>query len=214
MSEEKGVWRTVAGRKIFIADGQSLTDAMRASGKFSKDDIAAAGGSKGGGSKKTNADSSDKTSIKEQVKASQSEIAATRVLVKIPKGKMITDFQTAATTLRARLSKNGGVVERKDIGKVQVGSRLKQAGAYITKPAEIAALSAVPAVIERGKIIATHKNHKGREYETCTIAGKVEIDGEECVVAVVVTKTTGQFYKLHRVLTADGKTMHIKKGTD
>ncbi len=41
MSEqkEKGVWRTICGRKVFIKDGQSLTEAMKASGKFSKSDI-------------------------------------------------------------------------------------------------------------------------------------------------------------------------------
>lgn len=32
--EEKGVWRTVGGRRIFIKEGQSLTEAMRDSGKF------------------------------------------------------------------------------------------------------------------------------------------------------------------------------------
>ena len=32
--KEKGVWRTVGGRRIFIKDGQSLTDAMKESGKF------------------------------------------------------------------------------------------------------------------------------------------------------------------------------------
>lgn len=40
--EEKGVWRTIRGRRIFIKDGQSLTEAMRDSGKFEndkKDDI-------------------------------------------------------------------------------------------------------------------------------------------------------------------------------
>lgn len=31
---EDGVWRTVAGRRIFIKNGQSLTDAMKNSGKF------------------------------------------------------------------------------------------------------------------------------------------------------------------------------------
>ena len=31
---EDGVWRTVRGRKIFIKDGQSLTEAMKDSGKF------------------------------------------------------------------------------------------------------------------------------------------------------------------------------------
>lgn len=34
MADEGGVWRTVSGRRIFIKDGQSLTDAMRESGKF------------------------------------------------------------------------------------------------------------------------------------------------------------------------------------
>jgi hypothetical protein len=31
-----GVWRTVSGRRIFIEEGQSLSDAMRGSGKFEK----------------------------------------------------------------------------------------------------------------------------------------------------------------------------------
>lgn len=34
--ESDGVWRTVGGRRIFIRDGQSLSDAMKASGKFGK----------------------------------------------------------------------------------------------------------------------------------------------------------------------------------
>lgn len=29
-----GVWRTVSGRRIFIKDGQSITEAMKDSGKF------------------------------------------------------------------------------------------------------------------------------------------------------------------------------------
>lgn len=32
--DEDGVWRTVGGRRIFIRNGESLTDAMRKSGKF------------------------------------------------------------------------------------------------------------------------------------------------------------------------------------
>lgn len=31
-----GVWRTIGGRKVFIADGQELSDAMKKSGKFKK----------------------------------------------------------------------------------------------------------------------------------------------------------------------------------
>lgn len=37
MSDE-GVWRTVSGRRIFIAKGQTVTQAMKASGKFRRTD--------------------------------------------------------------------------------------------------------------------------------------------------------------------------------
>lgn len=31
-----GVWRTIGKRRVFIADGQSLSEAMKESGKFNK----------------------------------------------------------------------------------------------------------------------------------------------------------------------------------
>ena len=34
---EDGVWRTIGGRRVFIKDGQSLSDAMKDSGKFDKE---------------------------------------------------------------------------------------------------------------------------------------------------------------------------------
>lgn len=36
MADEGGVWRTISGRRVFIKDGQNLTDALRESGKFSE----------------------------------------------------------------------------------------------------------------------------------------------------------------------------------
>lgn len=41
MGEQKGVWRTICGRKVFIAEGETLTEAMKASGKFGKANIKA-----------------------------------------------------------------------------------------------------------------------------------------------------------------------------
>jgi hypothetical protein len=35
---EDGVWRTIGGRRVFIKDGQSLSDAMKESGKFKGED--------------------------------------------------------------------------------------------------------------------------------------------------------------------------------
>ena len=37
--EDDGVWRTIGGRRIFIENGQSLSDAMKKSGKFKRTEI-------------------------------------------------------------------------------------------------------------------------------------------------------------------------------
>lgn len=37
MADEGGVWRTISGRRVFIRDGQSLSDAMNESGKFQEE---------------------------------------------------------------------------------------------------------------------------------------------------------------------------------
>ena len=39
LNGEKGVWRTIGGRRVFIKTGQSLSDAMRKSGKFNNMEI-------------------------------------------------------------------------------------------------------------------------------------------------------------------------------
>ena len=36
---EDGVWRTISGRRVFIKEGQSLTEAMRESGKFKDNNV-------------------------------------------------------------------------------------------------------------------------------------------------------------------------------
>lgn len=67
MAEEKGVWRTVSGRRVFIKDGESLSSAMKKSGKF-----------KGGESKKTlkgnEKDSKKSTEITEQGNSNRKEV--------------------------------------------------------------------------------------------------------------------------------------------
>jgi pyruvate kinase len=39
MAVVEGVWRTVGGRRIYIAEGQSLTDAMKSSKKFNDKEV-------------------------------------------------------------------------------------------------------------------------------------------------------------------------------
>lgn len=188
---------------------------LRKSGKVSDDDIKFSKShstepSKTGNTRKTNASEPDTTTVKQQVQASQDKLKGKKPVAEIRGEKIITDYKTAATTLRATLSKNGGVVTRKGFGDVQVGARLKQAKAYIKKPAEIAALAAVPAVIKNGVEIGRHDNHKGRGYATYTFAANVKIGDTIGIVAVSVIKTTDNFYQVHRVLTPDGKEVKIK----
>ena len=52
MPDNDGVWRTIQGRKVFIKKGQSLNEALKASGKFDKADM----GKNTGSSKKTTKD--------------------------------------------------------------------------------------------------------------------------------------------------------------
>lgn len=64
-----GVWRTISGRKVFIKKGQSLTEAMKKSGKFKDADI-----------------KDDKQSREEKVKKLEKEIAKLEKEVKDLKG--------------------------------------------------------------------------------------------------------------------------------
>lgn len=156
----------------------------------------------------------DKTSIREQVQANIDKLKNTKVLVTISKSQINTDFKFLIEELKTKLAKNGGVVSRKGFGNVQVSSRLKQAGAYLKTAAEIAAVSSIPDIIKNGVLIDEHKSHKGRGYPTYTFAGKVSISGQEGIMAVVLKKTTGNFYKVHRVLTPDGQDLKIENDTD
>lgn len=204
MSEQKGIkWITVNGAHIPIKGGQTTEQAKQEF--FAKKKAA----SSSGGSAKTNASPSDKTGIKQQVRDNQDKIARTKVVATIPRGKIITDYQTAATAVRVKLAKNGGVVTRKGLGDIQVGEVLKKAKKYTKTAAEIAALAAVPSVIEHGIEIASHERHKGRDFSTRTIAGRVTIDGQDGIVAVVIAETSERRYKVHRVLTPDGKMLEI-----
>ncbi|MDE6398215.1 MAG: hypothetical protein K2L51_02740 [Clostridiales bacterium] len=191
---------------------------LRKSGKVSDDAIKFSKShsneqSKTGNTRKTNASEADTTSVKQQMQASQDKLKGKKPVAEIKGDKIITDYKTAATALRKALSENDGVVSRKGFGDVQVGARLKQAGAYIKKPSEIAALAAVPAVIRNGVEIAHHGNHKGRGYSTYTFAANVQIGDKVGIVAVVVKRTKGDFYEVHRVLMPDGKAGN-KKDTD
>ncbi len=186
---------------------------LRKAGDLSDDEAKTCDGILGK-DRKAKALPSDKTNIKEQMRANADKLKGKKPVAAIRGEKIITDYKTAATALRAKLSASNGVVNRKGFGDIQVSSRLKNARAYIKKSDEIAAVAAIPAVIKNGIQIAEHKNHKGRNDGSVTFAGNVTIGDTTCMVAVVVKRTTENFYAVHRVLVYEKEDIATKKDTD
>lgn len=92
-------------------------------------------------------------------------------------------------------------VDRQGYGKIIVDrKRINSSLDYINTDVEFAAFSAVPYVIKRGKAIAGHDNHKGRNIETITFAAPITVNGMRGNMAVVVRQEAKNYYKTHRVI--------------
>ena len=97
--------------------------------------------------------------------------------------------------------------ERLGFGTIEFGKeRINKSLNYMQKPGEIAAFSALPRVLKRGKNISGHANHKGRGFGTETFAAPVTINGVMGYMAVVVKREARIVYKTHRILMPDGST--------
>ena len=113
------------------------------------------------------------------------------------------------------LKKTGYRVDHPSIGVIDFDEKLLNRSLnYIQTDAEAAAYQALPQVLKRGIEISGHGNHKGRDYETLTIAAPVELNGQRGNMAVVVMKTKGNRYKVHRILTPEGKAFALPEMTN
>ncbi len=66
-------------------------------------------------------------------------------------------------------------------------------------------------VLKKGVVIKSKGDHKGREYGTITLAAPVEVNGVRGNVAVTVKETNKNYYKVHRILTPEGKLIYFDK---
>lgn len=113
------------------------------------------------------------------------------------------------------LKKTGYRVDNPDIGVVEFDEKLLNRSLnYIQTDAEAAAYQALPQVLKRGIEISGHGGHKGRGYETLTIAAPVELNGKRGNMAVVVMRTKGNRYKVHRILTPEGTAFALPEMTN
>lgn len=151
----------------------------------------------------------DIVSVKQQLKASESELSKMPV---VSRKNVTADIERMSTKQRlewavAELRASGYRVERPNGNTIEFSPKDINSGLrYLSSAGEIAAYSALPAVLKRGKEIYREANHKGRGYGTITFAAPVEINGVRGNMAVVVRQTKGQRYDVHRILMPDGST--------
>lgn len=149
----------------------------------------------------------DIVSVKQQLKASESELSKMPV---VSRKNVTADIERMSTKQRlewavAELKASGYRVERPNGSTIEFSPKDINSGLrYLSSAGEIAAYSALPAVLKRGKEIYREANHKGRGYGTITFAAPVEINGVRGNMAVVVRQTKGQRYDVHRILMPDG----------
>ena len=146
--------------------------------------------------------------IKDQIRGRQDELNAMQPVADIqtPANYSQMDIASKKSWVIEKLRSTGFRVERKGFGIIDFAKkRLKSAFNYFDKgSAEEASFEAIPYVLENGVEISSHDQHKDREYGTVTIAAPVTINGKRGNMAVVVKQTTGNYYKVHRILTPDG----------
>ena len=154
--------------------------------------------------------------VKEQLREHQSELNRIEPVAVIENGgwngmstgdfrkKIINDLQSS-----------GYKVDRKGFGIIEFDERALNTSLNYTKTdAEAAAYQAIPKVLKRGIEISGHENHKGRGYGTVTIAAPIELNGKRGNMAIVVKMTNANRYKMHRILTPEGKAFELQKKAD
>ena len=159
---------------------------------------------------------SEQDSVKEQLREHQGELNNMKAVATIRdngwKGMSTGAFRQKIVN---DLKKTGYRVDNPSIGLIDFDEKLLNRSLnYIQTDAEAAAYQALPQVLKRGIEISGHGNHKGRDYETLTIAAPVELNGKRGNMAVVVMKTKGNRYKVHRILTPEGEAFALPEMTN
>lgn len=97
-------------------------------------------------------------------------------------------------------------LSRPEIGEIDISpKKVKKGFKYIINDAEYLAVLAIPDVLTNGVHISTDLDHDNRGYPTYTFAAPITINGKSGNMAIVVKATGTNKYKMHRVITPDGK---------
>ena len=155
----------------------------------------------------------EQAGIREQLRRNSDRLNAMDVVGRVnTRAYAGLDTGKARTKLVEELGRRGYTVNRPGLGEVQFSEKeINNSLNYKEKnpaaeDARRTGFLVLRDVLKRGIEIDGHDGHKGRNYDTVTIAAPVEINGKRGNMAVVVKKTKGNRYKVHRILTPVGET--------
>lgn len=155
----------------------------------------------------------EQAGIREQLRKNSDRLNAMDVVGRVNTSAYVgLDTGKARTKLVEKLGRRGYTVNRPGLGEVQFSEKeINNSLNYKEKnpaaeDARRTGFLVLRDVLKRGIEIDGHDGHKGRNYDTVTIAAPVEINGKRGNMAVVVKKTKGNRYKVHRILTPAGET--------
>ena len=156
-------------------------------------------------------------SIKQQIANAAQELNAADPVVRKTVFNIFSsmNIKQKRAWAEAEALKYGNRVDRQGYGSIEVSRKdVNSALNYLQSDGEIAAFTALPHVLKRGKEIYREADHKGRGYSTVTFAGPVEINGTRGNMAVVVRETSKNHYDMHRIVMPDGSAFTFSEKTN
>ena len=124
-----------------------------------------------------------------------------------------TAGRTMAEKARQLFEKIVGVVNRPDVGAIEINKRsAKDDLSHGVGMAKAAVIPAIPNVLRNGVQIDYQQNWKGRAYDGYVFAAPVTLDGDTVYVAAVVKRTSKNTLYLHEVVDSNGNVIKIDDG--
>lgn len=144
-------------------------------------------------------------SVKQQLLKNTDLLNTMDVIASVDENQMLGNKQETLEWLEKKIGGFDKKIKRNGFGEVVFDrKRISKGLSYLKTNSEKIALAVVPKVIEDGIEIASHVEHKGRDYDTVTFGAPVSLNGVRGNMAVVVRRADSDYYKVHRLIMPDG----------
>ncbi len=158
---------------------------------------------------------SNETSVKQQLQAYSNQFAEMQPVADLDVTEDLKYKEETVNWALKIFEKLGFKVNRAGLGDIIIDrKRISNGYKYLKTVEEKRAYAAVPAVLENGIEVGEHLRHKERPYDTVTIAAPITLNGQRYNMAVVVRKDGKNYYKVHRIVMPNGKSIIFENKED